>query len=674
MKKPAWKFTVLLAALVTLIGTSGFSQSTRHNTAIQLRTIIQPKLKLLGLYDGALDGIWGPQTERAISDFESRTNLHEDGYLNAFELRTLDERLKSKTQFFSRLVGHWSGRLQCDSGIDWRAIMQVSYSNARHKYEVSYGHASIGFPRLATGITIAQSGFYMPGSISLSGDDLYGYRLSFRGTMSISTSSTGSISAVSSIQMSGYRGPSPCDLVLVPTTQKWRLEQLIAALPRNQDSIDDQETSGVDTQGPVEPQNAAAESDTTDLQRQIDQYRKEAPDLIADAVDFVQQGNSFDINFPLEYSKVRDFDRVTWNRQSVDVYSRFRSYVLASSDFATFHQEKNTQRQRVHDERATFLRDQISNSIQSIRGWVLENQLDVNAVPMLELINKYKDFLNETDLDALAEIITSMREEITSAGVPAILPVLELVDQSSGDVVAPPQEADTSAEQISAIDTEDTANHEENAATIAELTSERDRLRAQLDAANSTIVELRDSQQSEYISLSEHQAAIDSLNSDRDHVRAQLDAANTTIVELRNQSIPLSEHRSAISAKTDEIARLTAQLDATNSTIADLRSSIQNAYVPLSDVNELRRQLDASSSIIVELRDRIQNEYVPLSQFRNVQQDLTSQVSALNSTIVEIQDSAETYKRRWLEVQTLYTNFLQECGSTPECARAMQLD
>lgn len=40
---------------------------------------IQTTMREAGLYDGRLDGLWGPKTERAVRDWQSFNNLKVDG-------------------------------------------------------------------------------------------------------------------------------------------------------------------------------------------------------------------------------------------------------------------------------------------------------------------------------------------------------------------------------------------------------------------------------------------------------------------------------------------------------------------------------------------------------------------------------------------------------------------
>lgn len=65
------------------------------HSKLALKRIIQPNLKGLGYYDGAIDGIPGPRTKKAIKAFEKENNLLVDGIIRGKE-RTLLTRLAIK--------------------------------------------------------------------------------------------------------------------------------------------------------------------------------------------------------------------------------------------------------------------------------------------------------------------------------------------------------------------------------------------------------------------------------------------------------------------------------------------------------------------------------------------------------------------------------------------------
>jgi len=70
------------------------------HTQLILKRSIQPKLKELGYYTGAIDGIPGPQTTKAIKAFEQANGLLVDGMLFGKDRRVLEllTKVKSNTQ------------------------------------------------------------------------------------------------------------------------------------------------------------------------------------------------------------------------------------------------------------------------------------------------------------------------------------------------------------------------------------------------------------------------------------------------------------------------------------------------------------------------------------------------------------------------------------------------
>ncbi len=455
-----------ITIFMTLITSGqGIAQNTPHNSPTELRAVIQPKLAVLGLYDGPIDGIYGPMTRRAIIAFERRLRIEDDGFLNDNEMALLVEREESKRRFFPSLRGHWSGKLQCDSGLDWNAMMVVTYSNDREEYVVTYGQSDMQYPRLIEGVAVSPFGFYVPDRISFTGNDGSGYRVSYRGDMNVATNSSGTKRSVTSIQAHGYRGSDICDLVLVPTNQKWRLDALVNALPRNlldSEMIAEQESEANRITEEVEAARlarVAARAETrrlaeaarlavfeeqaqqARLQARIEQTKSGATDLIADAVEFVRQGNVFDINFPIEYAKIGGIENVEWNEATLSIYQRFHNYVTASDAFNAFHQSEINRRQREYDTSVTFLQGEITESVKSIREWVLANQLNPSAATMLNIATQYEGKATEANLDALTLAVSSLQTEIQIQGVqvhsPLLNPAPEPIVAEQAQVVSP---------------------------------------------------------------------------------------------------------------------------------------------------------------------------------------------------------------------------------------------
>lgn len=82
MLKKSISFSVLAALCVTLVCLTPFETaevlSKRGSSGSEVKQI-QTKLKQWGYYDGAVDGVYGSGTERAVKDFQKKNGLTADG-------------------------------------------------------------------------------------------------------------------------------------------------------------------------------------------------------------------------------------------------------------------------------------------------------------------------------------------------------------------------------------------------------------------------------------------------------------------------------------------------------------------------------------------------------------------------------------------------------------------
>ena len=51
---------------------------------------LQEKLRSVGIYQGNIDGVWGPETQDAVRTFQQRNGLRANGMLNYQTLSSLD--------------------------------------------------------------------------------------------------------------------------------------------------------------------------------------------------------------------------------------------------------------------------------------------------------------------------------------------------------------------------------------------------------------------------------------------------------------------------------------------------------------------------------------------------------------------------------------------------------
>ncbi len=92
MKEKNQKFLSLLLAVVLTVGlltTAGAAASYKKGSSGDTVTQIQKKLKQWGYYDGAVDGVYGSGTEKAVKAFQKKNGLTVDGKVGSATLAAL---------------------------------------------------------------------------------------------------------------------------------------------------------------------------------------------------------------------------------------------------------------------------------------------------------------------------------------------------------------------------------------------------------------------------------------------------------------------------------------------------------------------------------------------------------------------------------------------------------
>lgn len=135
--KKTLKTTAMVLAIAVLLGISGFtiykvesdnartvavaviSQGSRGETV----KLIQQKLKRWGYYNGAIDGIYGSATKKAVKYFQSKNGLTADGIVGNKTLAALGISLNGKSQTSSSGTSY--------SNTDVTLLARLIYGEAR---------------------------------------------------------------------------------------------------------------------------------------------------------------------------------------------------------------------------------------------------------------------------------------------------------------------------------------------------------------------------------------------------------------------------------------------------------------------------------------------------------------------------------------------------------------
>lgn len=170
---PALKLAILILLNILVIGLAGVSERGGAQDALsrvgsrgeEVRQI-QTKLKQWGYLDGAVDGVYGAATEKAVRSFQRKNGLNADGIAGTQTLRALGINPSSSSGSTGGTVGGFS-----DS--DYRLLARIISAEARgESYE---GQVAVGavvlnrvrhssFPNTVAGVV------YQPGAFSAIND------------------------------------------------------------------------------------------------------------------------------------------------------------------------------------------------------------------------------------------------------------------------------------------------------------------------------------------------------------------------------------------------------------------------------------------------------------------------------------------------------------------------
>ena len=405
---------VNIIAAVTGMASAVFAEE--RNTNAQLLNTIQPLLKGLEIYTGTVDGVTGPKTRAAITEFERRAGLNVDGHLDQIDLAVLEAAEMNKRNFLPSVKGYWSGRLICDSGRDWNAMLTVIYSTEARKYIVKYGHAPEKYPSLQENILVSRTGFWIADTVNISGIDNFGYTFNFMGNL------TDSI-----IELRGFRGADLCNLIIVPTSNSKILDELIAQKSGNANVSETIETSNsLSDEGASEkvPSHYDAGSDSSESLEKSGQTNAidshSAQDLISDLESFIKEtGNIFGAELVVEYDLIRSFKETgVWNDETEVKLIRFRNFVLSHEPFIAFHEQKNLERSDQSLVEIRRLQDTLGHLISDGNKFVVDNPLLENSVEIYQLFEKAMSTKNSGSIEELEAAISFLTEVFNAYGVP----------------------------------------------------------------------------------------------------------------------------------------------------------------------------------------------------------------------------------------------------------------
>lgn len=265
----------------------------------------------------------------------------------------------------------------------------------------------------------------------------------------------------------------------------------------------------------------------------------------------------------------------------------------------------------------------------------------------------------------------------------------------------------------------------------AELTV--DELREQLAAANTALAEQKESGDAAIAKIKdevthsyvekrlydESQSKVSALNAALAELRADIASGTVSIKSYETQEQQLLAANAALADQNEKIKeefvpkreyeQKVSEIEALNKSLVELRNSSEAEYAKLKidsesryasllqtikisyveklvydrDVSELSQQVSALNSSLIEQRNAAEEELARqvgalnsslMEQQQSSKAELDSQVGALNATMVDMQTRIEAQKRRLAEVNAALSSFVSECKEIPECSAAMNLE
>ena len=229
----------------------------------------------------------------------------------------------------------------------------------------------------------------------------------------------------------------------------------------------------------------------------------------------------------------------------------------------------------------------------------------------------------------------------------------------------------------------------------AEPANEELRLRAQVDALNNVLAELAESKSQLETEVAELETLTEQLSVEKERsaaLEAQVNALNNTVTDYVN-GLALDE----------KVTELEKQKDAANEALVDLRKKMESDFVPKKDLVASQEQVAALNSTLADMRVEIDTKYISLGKHQSMQAKLLGdirdrqatidslnktladsaaraearrarQVSALNGTIVELQEKIQLLDKRKNELWTTLNSFLTDCKNSTACALELGLN
>ena len=157
------------------------------------------------------------------------------------------------------------------------------------------------------------------------------------------------------------------------------------------------------------------------------EMRLEAQNLVADARNFVEQGNRFGLEFILLNAGIAGFEVESWQQPLFDNYIEFRNYVLENEEFVSFRERQIESREKAALKAFEDLVNELELMKKSLEDWVLKNQIDPKAADAFGIYQELArinadqpETISNNDVLRIKADVKAISEKLAKLSIPGV--------------------------------------------------------------------------------------------------------------------------------------------------------------------------------------------------------------------------------------------------------------
>ena len=172
-------------------------------------------------------------------------------------------------------------------------------------------------------------------------------------------------------------------------------------------------TAGLGIRAKITAPTAEETEAVSSLNSDLEKSREEALLFISDIEAFVGSGKSdFDINFPVEFQKVRPIKNGAWSTDLLQDFREFKEYALLSGQFNAFHQTQERNRDAQYQEKLSENMRLLADNTGILRAWIKSNLLDERAAEIIKLISEAETAYDSSNLTDVNVSLNNTHEKL----------------------------------------------------------------------------------------------------------------------------------------------------------------------------------------------------------------------------------------------------------------------